>query len=110
MYERIFKLSGERFPLLGSIVNPRATNEVVVLSSSSVSAKDNTGADVSTTLLDQTTKAVVDHPIRDDGQDSCLSIRVRAGTTAKSPYIITFTLATNQANIYQVGCQLVVKT
>lgn len=111
IYNRIFKLPNEQFFITASMLPIRheATEEVQLLGSS-VIATDREGLDVSTSVLDQSTIAVVNHPNRDDATNTCLSIRCRAGTIEKSPYNLTFTLATTLGNILQVKADLVIQS
>ena len=108
IYNKIFKKTTEKHYITASIVNVKLDTEEVQLAGSSVSAVNNAGADASTSLLDQSTIAVIDHPDRDDGTKCCLTIRCRAGTAAASPYVITFSLATTLGNLFVVSTDLIV--
>ena len=112
IYNRIFKLQTERFFLTGSIVDCKhEPTEEVQLSGSSATAIDKDGADVSTSVLDSSTLAVINHPNRPtDGTNAALTIRVRAGSAAKSPYKIILTMATTLGNVFQVQQDLQIQS
>lgn len=108
IYDQLYKKAGERHYITASIVNVRLTGEEAVLAGSSVSAVDNAGIDVSTSVLDQSTIAITNHPDRTDGTNCCLTIRCRAGTADKSPYKITFSVATTLGNLFQKVADLII--
>ena len=107
---RDYKFVGEKFWIKGSIVDaPLEVGEIVQISGSSVVAVDKNSLSCSTTLLDQSTICITDTPNRTNSTDTCLAIMVRAGDITKTPYEITFTMATTEGQIFQVKGQMNVK-
>jgi len=74
--------------------------ETINLSDSTVSAVDVNGSDVTTVVLDLTTKAV---------EDAKLRIRILDGVSDDSPYKITFKAVTSDSNIYELDVLLKVE-
>lgn len=97
----------ESFVIAGSILSVMETAEVVLVGSSTVTATDTDGLDVSTTFLDQTSIVVGDDP--DGGTDNALEVRIRAGSEAGSPYKVTFQMTTDLTNQYEVDRTVKVK-
>ena len=87
------KNSAEEFVIAGGITNVVGDGEALVGGSSTVTAEDVNGEDVTATVLDTDTKSV------DGNYLKCLC---RAGTEALSPYQITFKMVTDAANTYIV--------
>jgi len=79
------KQSYEEFVITGDFSNVLSTGEKIT-GTPTVSAIDNSGADVKTTVTDQTTIT---------SNDSQVSVLVRAGSVASSPYKITFNVVTD---------------
>ena len=73
------------------------SGETIVLASSTVAAEDKDGTDVSSTVLDQSTKTV-------DG--SQLKMLCKAGAEASSPYKITFKAVTSSGNKYEIDVRM----
>jgi len=102
------KQTWEVWTTWGSILNVQEATETVVLATSSVSAMDNEGNDVSSTFLDQGTKALGDDP-DGDYTDNLLAMKCRGGDIDKSPYHITFYMVTSLANQYEVDVKVKIK-
>lgn len=90
----------EAFGIDGDFVNVLETGETLILGSSSVTAQDKDGNDMTNTVLDQSTIAV-------DGTK--LKIRCQAGIPAESPYKITFRTVTSLDNQFEVDVNMKVK-
>jgi hypothetical protein len=91
----------EEFFIAGSILKVQTATETVVVGNSNVSAVDKDNADVSSTFLDDATKVVGNDP-DGDYTNNILSIRVRAGEVALSPYKVTFQMETTEGNKWEV--------
>jgi hypothetical protein len=106
--ESFEKQTWEEWPVYGSILNVQNETETVVLGSSSVSAMDKDGNNVSSTFLDQGSKALGDDP---DGAytDNMLGMKCRDGEISKSPYYITFYMVTSEGNKYEVDVKVKIK-
>lgn len=101
------KQEWERYFISGSIMKVQQTGEVVSLANSSVLAWDNEDTDVSTTLLDQSTKKLDDDPKTcGQSQNNMLSVRVQDGTEDKAPYKVTFRMETNLGNRYEADMRI----
>jgi len=103
---RINKHPTEEFDASGSIRLVQQAGEAVNLGSSAATATDKDGNDVSTTLLDQTTLRVTSDP--DGGANNALTVLVRGGTEAASPYRIEFKVATDLGQIWMVPTEVYV--
>jgi len=100
----------EKFWIKCSIVDaPLEDGEIALLAGSSVKATDKTGVDVSTSLLDQATINITSTPNREDSDNTCLAIMVRAGDHAKSPYTVLFTVVTDKGQTFAVKELMMVK-
>jgi hypothetical protein len=101
------KQSREIFPIWGSILNVQETTEVVTLAGSTVTAMDKDGKDAGE-VIDQSSIILADDP---DGSysDNMLGIKVRDGEESKSPYYITFLMATDNGNKWEVDVKMKVK-
>ncbi len=97
----IEKQSWEKFFISGSILRVQTATETVVVGTSIILAEDKNGADVSLTFLDDSTKVVGNDP-DGDYTSNILSIRVRAGEVALSPYKVTFRMETSEGNGWEV--------
>jgi len=106
--ESFEKQTWEIWTVWGSIVNVQEATETVVLNTSSVKAMDKDGVDVSSTFLDQSTKALANDP---DGSytDNMLGVKCKGGDLLKSPYHITFYMVTSLANQYEVDVKSKIK-
>lgn len=102
------KQSSETFYVYGSILRVQDADEVIILGSSSVTAVDDDGTDVTSTILVSGSEALSADP---DGSyvDNALRVRVRAGVATGSPYKLTFLMVTNKGNTYEVDAQMVVR-
>lgn len=90
----------EEFIIAGDFIDQAGTGEQAVLIGSEVLAEDKDGANVETTLLDQTTKAV-------DGTQ--LQIKLRAGTEGASPYKVTWRILTSLGNRWEIDAKIKIK-
>lgn len=97
----IDKQPSEEFFIAGSILKVQTDTETIVVGTSTVTALDNEDQDVSATFLDQGTIVVGDDP-KGAFSDNQLSMRVRAGEAAKSPYKVTFFMVTTEGNKWEV--------
>ena len=106
--ETFEKQTWEIWTVWGSILNVQEATETVVLNTSSVSAMDKDGNNVSSTFLDQGSKALGDDP---DGSysDNLLGMKCRGGDLDKSPYHITFYMVTTLGNQYEVDVKSKIK-
>ncbi len=101
------KQEWERFFISGSILNVQETGEKVVLASSTVSAVDKDGTDVSTSFLDQTSKKLDTDPKScNNDTDNMLSVRVQSGDEDVSPYRVTFRMVTTLGNRYEADMRV----
>jgi len=107
---REFKYPTEVFWIKASVIDVLEDAEIAQLAGSSITAKDNTGADVSTTLLDQSTICLASTPDRDDSEDTALMIKIRGGSVAKQPYVVSFKVATTGGQLFLVQQQMTVKS
>jgi len=100
MANTIEKQPYESFMIGASIYDVAEVGEGITLLLSTATAIDRDGTDVSATLLDQATLALAS----DDqgGLDNVLTIRLRAGSDAGTPYKITFKMETDLGNKYEV--------
>ncbi len=103
----ITKQPSESFMIAGSIINVGASGETITLGSSSASAVDADGTDVTSTFLDTGTLVVGDDP--NGGTSNSLQVRVRDGTEAASLYKVTFLMVTSLGNTYEVDRTVKVK-
>lgn len=101
------KQSWERYPIAGSILNVQTPTETVSLANSSASAVDNTGADATSIILDDTQEKLDTDPDSPAGYtNNMYSIRLQAGDENDSPYVVTFYLETSEGNRYE--CEMIV--
>ncbi len=105
-FHRVDKRIYEEFYISGSILRVAASGETINLSSSSVTAVDNAGTDATADVLYTATKSLGNHP--SGGTNNILSIRLKAGTEALSPYCVSFFIVTTDSNQYQVDAHLYV--
>ena len=107
MGNRFEKDPWEKFYIYGSIYNVAESGDAISLSGSSVEAVDKSNADATSEVLDSTTKALAD----DDrgGSDNMLKILTQAGKIRRSPYTITFKLATDAGCQYEIDAKMVVR-
>ena len=101
----ITKQAYEEFFIGGSILDVQGDTETVVLGTSTVAAEDKDGTDVTSALLDATTKAL-DSDDTGDYTDNVLAIRVRAGEAAASPYKVTFYIITSEGNKFEIDMEV----
>ena len=90
----------EEFVIAGDFADVLETGETLDLSSSSVSATDKDGNDVSLTILEQATVVI---------EGSQLKVRCMAGESDLSPYKVTFRTSTNLTNKWEIDIKLQVK-
>jgi hypothetical protein len=104
---RCEKHPDEQFYLGGSILRVQQSGETITNASSSVSAVDKDGTDVTSTVLDTSTKGVVTHDdSTGDAVQNVLRVLVRAGTEAASPYKLKYTMVTNMSHTWVVTIHL----
>ncbi|MEA1998777.1 MAG: hypothetical protein U9N61_05580 [Euryarchaeota archaeon] len=84
------KQSYEVFWISASFANDLGDSEAIVLASSTVTAIDANGDDVTSTVLVSGTISVSDQTLR---------IQVQAGSESLSPYKITFRITTNASPV-----------
>lgn len=96
----ITKQPSETFVIAGSILTVGASGEEILLGSSSAAAEDRDGNDVTSTFLDISSLAVGADV--NGGTKNTLTVRIRAGTEAASPYKVTFLMVTSHSNTYEV--------
>jgi len=106
--ESFEKQSWEEFPIAGSILNVQESDETVDLNNSSVYGYDKDGNDVTTSIIDATTKTLTDDP---DGNytNNALKVRVKGGDEDGTPYKITFKLVTNKGNKWEIDVRMKIK-
>ncbi len=96
------KQTWERYFIAGSILRVQQDgSEKVSLANSVVTAIDNAGDDVSTTLLAQATKTLDNDP-KGGYVDNMLSIRLFDGDPDLQPYKVTFRMETTLGNRFEV--------
>lgn len=100
---QLVKQSAETFSIYGGITNVAATGEQVQSGTSEVKCYDNTGADVSSTMLQGSPS------VSSDGLKLYQRIKAGGGTEALSPYKVTFKMGTNQSNLYEKDVFLYIK-
>lgn len=99
--EHFHKQPSESFYVCADMVDMLATGEEIVLGTSTVTAKDTAGEDATSDVLDSGSKRLQDN--------TKLSIRVRNGTEALSPYKLTYKAVTDLGNILEVDVELRIK-
>lgn len=90
----------EAFPIAGSILKVQTDTESINLLSSSVTAEDKNGDNVSDTFLEQSTKTLGDDPAG-TYTNNLLLIRIRAGDPSLYPYKVTFYMQTTEGNKFE---------
>lgn len=99
--EFLTKQGYDAFVLTANFSRNMSDSDAVILSNSIVSAIDKNKADVSESILTQGDKAASGHR---------LQIRVKAGTQALSPFIVTFqTGATTLGNQFEKDIKVKIK-
>ena len=99
----------EEFFVHGSILNVQNDDETIVEGTSDIVAVDNVGTSATADVLDVAgTKTVGDDP-NGSYTNNVLSVRVKAGTEALSPYKITFKIVTSAGNKYEIDMQMTIK-
>ena len=96
--ESFTKQSYEEFVIAGDFVNVLAVGETLVLATSEVNAYDTDGTNVTATILEG--KAI---------SGTQLQIKVKAGNSTASPYIITFYATTSEGNHWELDVRLKIK-
>jgi hypothetical protein len=97
------KQPAEKFFIWGGITNVISTGEAIVIENCSVTAVDSEGTDVTSTFLTAATLAVYDTTkIR-------VQLKSDGGTEALSPYKVTFIIATDGGNEWEVDVFVVIK-
>jgi len=106
--KKIKKQIYEEFFVYASILNVQDSYESIVLGSCSVTAIDTNEDDATADVLEAGTEALSDDP---NGIyiNNVLSVRVKAGTEALSPYKITFYIVTDKGNKWEIDLQLTIK-
>ena len=107
MLNRFEKQPSEKIMIWASAVNNMSSTEKLVLGSCSVSAVDEDGTDVTSTLVDQSTLQLGDHPDK-GGTNNILGVMVRNGESGKR-YKVTFQLATDLGQVFEVDVVVYVK-
>lgn len=98
--DKFEKQEYEEFVIAGEYEDVMTTGETITDGTSTVTAIDKDGNDVSSTILEQSTKTV-------DGTQ--LQMRCKAGTYAASPYQITFKAVMSTLNKWEVDVIMWVK-
>jgi len=100
----------EEFYLSGTILRVQQTGESIVLANSTVTATDKDGTDVTSTITKQSTMKVLTHPDSASGvRNNALSVLVRAGSAAASPYKITYKMATDMSHKWEVDIYMYIE-
>jgi hypothetical protein len=105
--ESFEKQNYEEFFIGGDYVDVLESGEALSLAPSTVIAEDKDGNDVTSTVLEASTKALDDS--EDGGTNNVLKIRCRAGVEASSPYKITFKGETTLANKWEIDVKMKIK-
>ena len=93
------KQPSETFKISVGITDVISTEESIVIADTTIVAIDCNGNDVTSTLLDLTTKTIYD--------TTKVQVRVKAsGEEALSPYKITFLIITDSLNKFEVDVYL----
>lgn len=99
----------EEYYIAGSILNVQKDGtEKCVLATSEIEAIDNNGDDALAAIIDLPTKKLDNDP---DGSytDNMVSVRVKAGTEALSPYIVTWKMPTTEGNKWETEMRVTIK-
>jgi hypothetical protein len=104
----IKKQTFEAFFVSGSILKVQKGGEAVVLGTSEVFAWDKDLANVTSTFLVLSSKKLDTDP-EGDNENNMLSIQVRNGDPALSPYLVTFYMVTTNGNKWEADVQVKVK-
>ena len=103
------KQSYEAFTQGGDFVDviDSDAGEKLDLAKCSVKAWDRNGQDVTNTVLDIGTMALGDSA--EGGTDNVLNVRVRSGSQALSPYIITYYGETNLGEKWEIDVKMKIR-
>lgn len=93
------KQTDEKFPIAADFSDVLATGETIVAETSEVIAYDSGDNDVSSTILVEDSKSVL---------ESLLLAKVRAGVDGKK-YKVTFKAMTSNNNIYELDIFMIIK-
>ena len=97
----------EEITIAGDFESVMASTEALVLATSTVTATDKNGSDVSSTVLDQSTKAIGDSP--DGGTSNALKMRCRAGSESLSPYKLSYRGVTSTGDKWEIDIRMKIK-
>jgi len=99
---QLVKQSRETFSIYGGITNVAATDEQIIIGTSSVVCKDNNGDDAAALLSGSPS-------VSSDGLKLYQRIAASQGTEALSPYVLTFLMGTDDSNVYEKDVFLYIK-
>jgi len=96
------KQPAEKFVIAFSFADELGDDEAIVINSSTVTAMDNTGVDVTADVLESITKVLA---------DTAIKIQVKAGTVEKAPYKLTARAVTDTspANLFELDIIMKIK-
>jgi hypothetical protein len=96
--EHFWKQPDEKFYVAADFVDMLQTGESIVLGSSTVTAIDVDDSDATTDIVETSTLTLQD--------TTKLSVQIKAGVVANSPYKLTYKAVTDSNNILEVDVEM----